>query len=544
MSAVLNAMGIARIRMAAVVGCALCLLAREGIADDLGETRQIRWTGLEAADLRAKAEELGSAAAIYEYVRNNYEFAVYDGARSDSINVFGHRMGNDVDLATLLIAMLRSREIPSRYATGRVSITYDALTSWLEIPHDVRAATTLGTRGYFDLEPFLDRVEFSRVWTQALVPLDRYRAAGAATSIDCATQPTACTWVDLDPSFKLHRDPVGIVDVSDQVVFDYNAFYSADKPGYSSPDGIERANKNPLEIFEDQVLRHLRSNPDYDGKTLEDVIYQGEIVPEEAGIVPTSPPFLFDPSDVRVFPSVDDHDAAASQPNPSFAKWEKKVWFSVKFSDHPELGQLQLTTAPVYLSELSSKELTLAYESADFDDPAMPRDLVVRFGEDIHEILFSFTPETLSYSYAGGGNGSVTAPNAPGFDTEIAIDVSMEATARSPTASDVMSRVYLDQKLGGFFVIGAGGQFSSWGQVHASADRLNSALEEIPIVIDPTTGDLLIDDGDGLPGPQDVPLISNAEAQRRIGIGGGVKGHAAPLPHHRAYGSVHGGSVG
>jgi hypothetical protein len=37
----------------------------------------------------------------------------------------------------------------------------------------------------------------------------------------------------------------------------------------------------------------------------------------------------------------------------------------------------------------------------------------------------------------------------------------------------------------------------------------------------------------GLPGDQPVPVI---------GIGGGLA--AAPLPHHRAYGSVHGGSVG
>ena len=34
----------------------------------------------------------------------------------------------------------------------------------------------------------------------------------------------------------------------------------------------------------------------------------------------------------------------------------------------------------------------------------------------------------------------------------------------------------------------------------------------------------------------------HVESRNGIGIGGGVKGHAAPLPHHRAYGSVHGGS--
>jgi hypothetical protein len=42
-----------------------------------------------------------------------------------------------------------------------------------------------------------------------------------------------------------------------------------------------------------------------------------------------------------------------------------------------------------------------------------------------------------------------------------------------------------------------------------------------------------------LPPPADETVCQKL---LRIGIGGGVNGHAAPLPHHRAYGSVHGGS--
>ena len=96
------------------------------------------------------------------------------------------------------------------------------------------------------------------------------------------------------------------------------------------------------------------------------------------------------------------------------------------------------------------------------------------------------------------------------------IVASMEARATSATANDVASRAYADLRLGGFFLIGAGGEQSGWTQVHAAADNLQRALDEIPIVVDPASGAVLVDTGNGQPGPEDVPLLADAAAQRRL----------------------------
>src|SRR5262249_39195733 len=96
-------------------GCALGAfwsLGAWSAATTTGESNEIQFTSAAAADLTLKAASLGSSVAIYEYVRNNYDFSLYHGARSGSINTFQGGRGNDVDLAATLIAMLRSRGIP------------------------------------------------------------------------------------------------------------------------------------------------------------------------------------------------------------------------------------------------------------------------------------------------------------------------------------------------------------------------------------------------------------------------------------------------
>ena len=56
----------------------------------LGESAEIKFNSADAAPLRAKADELGSVVRIYEYLRNNAEYALYHGARSGSINSDNH----------------------------------------------------------------------------------------------------------------------------------------------------------------------------------------------------------------------------------------------------------------------------------------------------------------------------------------------------------------------------------------------------------------------------------------------------------------------
>ena len=86
-----------------------------------------------ATSLNNTANQLGNAVAIYQYVHNNFTYAPYQGARSNSINTFLAQSGNDVDIASTLIAMLRSKNIPARYAVGTIQLPASQLTNWLEL---------------------------------------------------------------------------------------------------------------------------------------------------------------------------------------------------------------------------------------------------------------------------------------------------------------------------------------------------------------------------------------------------------------------------
>ncbi|MFX5884946.1 hypothetical protein ABTE50_19115, partial [Acinetobacter baumannii] len=80
--------------------------ADSNIGDTSGTSHEIQfcsgmgapYTNCPAADLRLKADALASPVAIFEYVRNNYDFALYHGARSGAINSFAGGRGNDIDL--------------------------------------------------------------------------------------------------------------------------------------------------------------------------------------------------------------------------------------------------------------------------------------------------------------------------------------------------------------------------------------------------------------------------------------------------------------
>ena len=59
------------------------------------------------AEMAAKADELGNAVAVYNYLYNNMRSEFYYGSRKGAIGAYEQGGGNDTDLSSLLIAMLR-----------------------------------------------------------------------------------------------------------------------------------------------------------------------------------------------------------------------------------------------------------------------------------------------------------------------------------------------------------------------------------------------------------------------------------------------------
>ena len=82
--------------------------------EDLDPTIDVQIT----QEIIDKAAELGSAVAIYEFVRNECEFQAYYGSRKGSVETLRQRAGNDYDLASLLIALLTCVRRPGKVRRG------------------------------------------------------------------------------------------------------------------------------------------------------------------------------------------------------------------------------------------------------------------------------------------------------------------------------------------------------------------------------------------------------------------------------------------
>ena len=481
------------------VGCvSLLLICAPSLADDcigsianplLCETPEILFETGEAAVIREKAGALGSPVAIYEYLRNNAEFSLYHGARSNSINTFLSLRGNDVDLATTLIAMFRSQGIPSRYVQGDVRINKSKLTNWLGLENEELAVSTLRNQGiqHVDGTTYPGEVVFQHVWVEVLVSTENYRGAGSASEVDCAItpQPASCRWVHLSPSFKqkIYTDLPEGLDILESVPFNYDSYFNA--LNSSSPHYDESIqNKNPLEIYEEQVLKYLREN--YPGLTLEDVADLGRIVEDNSGLLPVSLPFIKAESFVS-YNSVDDHDIAEA------TNWEKIV--RVKVSPG-SCGSHIYSSGFSTVADLSTKRLTAAWKKDD------QKILFRRDADEIGSVAFDST-----FTVCGG---EVVTENIP-FALIVEVDGSPDPD--NGTASKVVVN-YAGLHPQGYYLIATGGETSNWTQVDRAYEQLLEANDNFSIGHDVSSGALFVDENSNGAWDSDESLfLEDFEAQ-------------------------------
>nr|VFK45843.1 MAG: RHS repeat-associated core domain-containing protein [Candidatus Kentron sp. TC] len=453
-------------------------VASSAWAGNLDEAAELDFSSPAAQPLKRKADELGSAVRIYEYVRNRFEYALYHGSRSGAVNTFLGRRGNDVDQASTLIAMLRSQGIPAEYAVGVVEVTSEEVMNWLGVRNLDLAVAILDDQGIQDVSKSADgaTVQFEHAWVRALVAMDNYRGSGKASGIDCAATPDRCRWVELAPSFKLREYHNQNIDLYDLVQFDFDAYYSAAKN-----NDVSRMNKNPLEIYEEQILDYLRVN--HPGRTLEDVADPGVIIREEHGILPLSLPFHIVGS-VAYFDSVASHDASGAK------FWKKMVSVELNFGD-----SFSFHMGSYSLVDLATKRLTLGYELGN------PERLVARL--DGVETVVPLTMDSLII------DGTTVGLGYP-FDMTLSMD-GVPATRADETDAKITAE-YQNLVVGGYYLIGIGGDSSNWSQVHRSADRLLAANEQYPIINDAEDIPYVDVNGDGAIDAGDKRLLDHPDA--------------------------------
>ncbi len=423
-------------------------------SDDISETPEIQYTATNAPDLYAKAEELSSPVKIYEYLLNNAGYALYHGSRSGSINTFLGLRGNDVDLASALIAMYRSRGIHSRYAVGTVRVAADQVMNWLGVTNFDLAVSIMKDQGIQNVTPDANKtyVDFEHVWVEAQIPYGNYRGAGQDAASTVCSALNDCHWVALDPSFKLKQYNDQAIDIYNNVQFDYPMYYDAIKNNDTT-----RMNKNSLEIYEEQILNYLQTN--YPGKTLEDVAYTGDIIIQDNLILPASPPYTV-VNTPRRYNSVADHDAVVPATEPK--KWGKKLSMQFKVSN----GSITIYTSggTALLADLTTKRLTATTEPNSSGNP----EVVVRLGGI--EIARPIKAD-------GTFNPPLTIGNS--FDITVSMD-----SAPAPTSGgtdEIISATY-SGIIGGYYLLTTGGETSNWTQVHRAAQQLLDANQQYKIV--------------------------------------------------------------
>ncbi len=167
--------------------------------DDLKETEDIQFT----PGIRALASKLKTPLAIFRWVYDNVEFYPGYGSIQGAEYCRMTRKCNAFDTASLLIALLRSQNIPARYVFGTVEVPLERARNWVGPFSDdsgaavARALASAGIPATAIIsggKPVAVRME--HVWVEAWI--DYIPSRGKV-------HRQGDTWIPMDPSFKQYN---------------------------------------------------------------------------------------------------------------------------------------------------------------------------------------------------------------------------------------------------------------------------------------------------------------------------------------------------
>ncbi|MDD1750056.1 MAG: hypothetical protein LUO89_09300, partial [Methanothrix sp.] len=180
---------------------ATALPATPGAAD-LAATEDIVLTPA----IKAQAAALNNnPVQIYNWVRNNIEYIPSYGSIQGADLTLQTLRGNDMDSASLLIALLRAANIPARYVYGTIQVPASRAANWLGVANGDAALQLLSQGGVpsqaVTAGGVTTAVLLEHVWVQAWVDYTPSRGA---------INKNPDTWVVMDPSFKQYAETPGL----------------------------------------------------------------------------------------------------------------------------------------------------------------------------------------------------------------------------------------------------------------------------------------------------------------------------------------------
>ncbi len=306
-------------------------------------------------EIQALAQELEhKPVTIYNGVHDNIQFIPTNGSIQGSQMTLEMRAGNATDTASLLIALLRSSGIHSRYAYGTVRIPIEQAMNWVGGVTAPEAAIQMLGQGGIPTAGLTQGgqiafVKMEHVWVEAYV--DFFPSRGAK-------HISGDTWIPLDASFKQYEFTTSM-DIQSNVPFDVEGFVEQltqnaqinEQEGWVS--GIDQNFiETTLQNYQTQMESYvIQTNPD---ATVGDVLGTQTIIPSNRPTLATGLPYslMAKGNTFKVLPANLRHQFQFSL----YANETDRVL------DNPALTLIES------LPNLAGKRLTLSFEPASDSD--------------------------------------------------------------------------------------------------------------------------------------------------------------------------------
>lgn len=274
---------------------------------------------------------------IYEFVRNSIRTEWYPGAMKGAVGTLRQQAGNDVDQASLLIALFRASGLSARYVHGVIELPIEDVMSSLGLS-DSNQATQALTRAGIAYKPIIRGgrvavVEVEHTWVTAHVPYTNYRGAVVDVS--------GKTWLPLAPSLKKY-DITPPTDILRTMNFSVDG-------GIDTYLQVEQTT-DLLGVVRKAVTDFLQANsPD---QTFEQQLGSSTLVTENIGLLPNTLPISVVAVTAESAELSDTH--------------RQRIRFVARQGTLD--GDPIILDFTVPLSEVASERVTLSYIPATVDD--------------------------------------------------------------------------------------------------------------------------------------------------------------------------------
>lgn len=235
-------------------------------------------------DVRGEFSEFESVLDIYQYIKNNYTMEFYFGSRKGAVGASAEKAGNDYDIASVLIGVLRDRNIPARYAKGTIEITAEQAMEWtatddINVAMRIIASLGISTTSMISNGEVV-AVQLEHVWVEAYVPYTDYRGTG-----NCSGESM---WIPLDASFKKSVYNYGVkvneiqeyLDDPDNTITSSTELYGVNIGSLVDTDGEDNS----------ALVKYMLANG-YGECTTAEAFGGATIVSEDLGYLPLTLPY-------------------------------------------------------------------------------------------------------------------------------------------------------------------------------------------------------------------------------------------------------------